>query len=131
MELLALSSSTDPAASRKTLWKRAPKFEFIDGTEAEELDTIHILNGPAEGVKYKYGVISFGGINEEGDLVDGKTPSINFTYDLVEGCEVEVDQVIIDEMGKVLSVLLDAKFGGNEDAEPVDGENDSEQSGSE
>lgn len=76
-------------------------------------------------------MISFGGIDENGDLMDGKTPSINFTYNLAEGCEVEVDRVIIDEMGKVLSVLLDAKFGGDDNEESIDGENDSEQSGSE
>ena len=89
------------------------------------------MSGPASGVKYTYGVISFGGIDENGDLVGGKTPSINFTYNLAEGCDVEVDQVIIDEMGKVLSVLLDAKFGGDDNEESIDGENDSEQSGSE
>lgn len=75
-------------------------------------------------------MITFGGIDENGDVVDGKEPSINFTYELAEGCDVEVDDVIVNEMGMVLSVLLDAKFGGDEDEESIDGENDPEQSGS-
>jgi len=112
------------------LRERAPKFEFLEAESEGELQTIRIDSGPASGVKYRYGVISFSGIDENGDLIDGGEPSINFTYELAEDCDVEVDQVIIDEMGKILSVLLDAKYGGEDNEESIDGENDPEQSGS-
>jgi len=84
-----------------------------------------ILDGDFVNLRYNYGVISFSGIDEKGDLIEGSEPSVNFTYDIIDNPDnYEINQSAIDMMGNVLSVLLDAKYGGDDDDRSNDGKDD-------
>lgn len=118
----------DPKQKRMHLRKRAPKFDFFE-VEEQDSNGIVILDGDFAHLKYSYGVISFSGIDEKGDLIEGSEPSVNFTYDIIDNPDnYDIDQSAIDVMGSVLSVLLDAKYG--EPDEPNDGEDDPDESSS-
>jgi hypothetical protein len=111
-----------------------PKFDLFNDAEDKDLDCVHILDGGCEGLKYSYGVVSFAGLTEEGDVVEGTVPAVNFTYTIIDNPkDLDVDENVINVMGQVLTVLLDAKFGsgGNENEESYDRENNPEQLGSE
>ena len=112
----------------------APKFDLFDHSGDEDLNGIHLLEGPYKGLKYSYGVVSFNGMTEDGDVMEGTEPGISFTYDVIDNPDdFDINDSVVEAMGQVLTVLLDAKFGrgGDENDESNDREDNPEQLGSE
>lgn len=112
----------------------APKFDLFDDTGDDDLNGIHILEGECKGLKYSYGVVSFNGLTPEGDVMEGTEPGVSFTYNVIDNPDdIDINDSVVDVMGQVLTVLLDAKFGsgGDENDESYDREDNPEQLGSE
>ena len=112
----------------------APKFELFDDSGDDDLNGVLILEGECKDLKYSYGVVSFNGLTEEGDVIEGTEPGVSFTYSIIDNPnDLEINDSVVEAMGQVLTVLLDAKFGsgGENDEESNDREDNLKQFGSE
>tara|TARA_S200002703_G_C3706970_1_gene217158 strand:+ start:249 stop:599 length:351 start_codon:yes stop_codon:yes gene_type:complete len=112
----------------------APKFDLFDDSGDDDLNGVEILEGECKGLKYSYGVVSFNGLTEDGDVMEGTEPGVSFTYNIIDNPnDLEINDSVVEAMGQVLTVLLDAKFGsgGDENDESNDREDNPEQLGSE
>ena len=90
----------------KTETEQSLSYKIHDGVVGNETCLFEITDGKYCGFKYRYGVVSF-------DDSDSDNPVMKFSYERDESSsKTEVDEELIDIMGKILVEVFDGRYSG-------------------